>query len=262
MLSKANAILSLFSVDRPELSAVEIAELLGRPRSTVYRIVGSMTRAGFLDQDPVSGRYRVGLRLAMLGELARHSTSLQRVVYPALLRVSERTGEMTTLMVPSGDQGVTVDVVESYHPIRIPGHLGGRFPLHATAGGKVLLAWMPAAEAERILGRPLERRTGATIVNPVRLRKELEETRRKGYAVARAEWLDDVYAVAAPVRDHSGRVVAALAAASTGLRWKPAHIRAMTEAVVAGGREASRALGYSPAAGEDRRVPRRVGGRV
>jgi DNA-binding IclR family transcriptional regulator len=243
MLHKANAILALFSVDRPELAVVEIAELLERPRSTVYRILGNMAEAGFLDQDPVTGRYRIGMRLAMLGELARHSTSLQRSVFPSLLQVSEVTGEMTTLMVPSGGEGVTVDVVESYHPLKIPGHLGGRFPLHATAGGKVLLAWRPREDIERTLAKQLERRTATTITAPARLRKELETVRRLGYGVAKGEWLEDVYAIAAPVRDHRGQVVGALGAACPKSRWKQSHFKLMAEAVLDGATSATRALG-------------------
>lgn len=243
MLHKANAILSLFSEDEPELSAVEIAGMLGRPRSTIYRILGTMAETGFLDQDAVTGQYRIGMRLALLGEVARHSTSLQRAVYPSLLHVSEVTGELTSLMVPSGGEGVTVDVVESYHPLKIPAHLGGRFPLHATAGGKVLLAWRSRDEIDEVLAKPLERRTSATVTSAARLRKELESVRKLGYGVAKGEWLEDVYAVAAPVRDHRGRVVAALGAACPASRWRQPHIRAMAEAVLAGAAQGTKALG-------------------
>ena len=249
MLRKANAILSLFTPDTPELAVVEIAERLKRPRSTVYRILGTMAETGFLDQDPNTGRFRVGMHLATLGELARQSTSLQREVHPMLLHLSEVTEEMSTLMVPNRDEGVTVDVIESFHPLKIPGHLGGRFPLHATAGGKVLLAWRPPADIDRVLRQPLQAFTGKTITSVPKLLKELELTRRQGYGVSRGEWLDDVFAVAAPVRDHRGRVVAALAVASPPSRWKPAHIKKMATAVVRCGLDASRALGGGGGAG-------------
>jgi DNA-binding IclR family transcriptional regulator len=206
-----------------------------------------MARAGFLDQDPVSGRYRVGIRLANLGELARHSTSLQRVAWPSLCRVGEVTGETATLMVVSGREGVTIDVQESFHPLKIPGHLGGRFPLHATAGGKVLLAWQPRAELGRLLTAPLARLTPATITSMARLEKELEATRSRGYGMSAAEWLTDVYAVAAPIRDHRGQVVAAVASACPKSRWEPKTIRTMAKVVMDAGAEISRNLGYRPA---------------
>ncbi|MDX2057557.1 MAG: IclR family transcriptional regulator [Gemmatimonadales bacterium] len=245
MLEKVNAILALFSTERPELSVIEIAERLRRPRSSVYRIVARAAKAGFLDQDPVTARYRVGIHLAALGELARHSTSLQRVAYPHLLALAEASGgETVVLMVPSGAEGVTIDLVEGFHPVRIPHHLGGRFPLHATAGGKLFLAAMPDAEVTRILRRPLVRATRKTITEPAKLRKELDLTRRRDYGVAIGEWVDDLCAVAAPVRDYRARVVAAIGVACPSPRWSPKVQRALVTACVHAAGETSRALGY------------------
>jgi DNA-binding IclR family transcriptional regulator len=92
MLEKASAVLDLFTEAHPELGAPEIAARLRRPRSTVYRLLGRMAEAGFLDQDEATGRFRPGMRLALLGEVARQSTSLQRQAHPALVAVSEATG--------------------------------------------------------------------------------------------------------------------------------------------------------------------------
>jgi IclR family transcriptional regulator, KDG regulon repressor len=244
MLEKASDILSLFSTERTELPVLEIAELLGRPRSSVYRILNQMARAGFLDQDAVTGRYRVGIRLANLGELARHSTSLQRVAWPSLCHVGEATGETATLMVVSGKEGVTIDVQESFHPLKIPGHLGGRFPLHATAGGKVLLAWRPRAEITQLLSFPLARLTSTTLTSLPKLEKELEVTKARGYGISAGEWLSDVFAVGAPIRDHRGTVVAALASACPKSRWEPRTIKSMARVVMDAAADVSRSLGY------------------
>ncbi len=245
MLDKANAILALFSFERPELTALEVADQLGRPRSSVYRILSGMTREGFLERDPVTNRYRVGIHLAALGELARHSTSLQRVAYPQLLQLGEISGgETVVLMVPSGTEGVTVDLVEGFHPVRIPHHLGGRFPLHATAGGKVFLAAMAADEVAKILRRPLIRCTKKTITNPGKLRKELDQVRRLGYGTAVAEWVDDLCAVAAPVRDHRNRVIAAIGVACPSPRWTPAVKQTLVAGSLTAAERVSRLLGH------------------
>jgi IclR family acetate operon transcriptional repressor len=245
MIDKAASILALFTPDRPELAVIEIAALLRRPRSSVYRILGRMAQVGFLDQDALTGRYRVGIRLAGLGEIARHSTSLQRVAWPWLCKVGEHTGETATLMVLSGTAGVTIDVQESVRPVKIPSHLGGRFPLHATAGGKVLVAWKADAEVTELIRPPLERLTPATITSSARLVAELELTRSRGYAVSAGEWVADVCAVAAPVRDHRGAVVAAIAAACPAPRWEPKSIKLMAAVVTESGDRVSRALGYA-----------------
>ncbi len=245
MLEKVNAILALFSTERPELSVLEIAARLRRPRSSVYRILSRAAKAGFLDQDPITGKYRVGMRLASLGELARLSTSLQRVAHAQLLALGQASGgETVVLMVPSGVEGVTIDLVEGFHPVRIPHHLGGRFPLHATAGGKVFLAAMPSAEAERIVRKPLTRCTRRTITDPGRLRRELDLTRRRGFGVAVGEWVDDLCAVAAPVYDHRGQVVAAIGVACPSPRWSARIQRSLAAACIKAAGEASRALGY------------------
>ncbi len=245
MLDKATSILSLFSPDRPEIAVIEIAELLDRPRSSVYRILNRMAQAGFLDQDAVTGRYRVGIRLASLGELARHSTSLQRVAWPWLCQVGETTGETATLMVLSGTEGVTIDVQESFHPVKIPSHLGGRFPLHATAGGKVLIAWRSPAEIDQLVTPPLARLTPVTITSIAKLKLELELTKARGYGVSVGEWVPDVCAVAAPVRDHRGTVVAAIASACPAPRWEPKAVKGMAKVVMEGAAEVSRALGHA-----------------
>ena len=257
MLSKAASILSLFSAEHAELRAAEIVQYMRKPRSTVYRLLGDMVSVGFLDYDDGEGSYRLGIRLATLGDLARTSTSLQRLSHPALLELTAVTGELSVLMVLSGDEGVTVDVVESVHLLNIPGTLGGRFPLHATAGGKVLLAYLPESRLEASLTAPLARLTRKTITSRATLRRQLARVRKAGFAWQECEWLSDVYAVAAPVFDHRGDVVAAIGAATIGNRWQPAHARALTRAVVAAAARVSRAQGFSEGS-----TPGRRNGRV
>ncbi len=244
MLRKATTILSLFSQERPEWSAPEVAGKVRRPKSTVYRLMAQMAEAGFLDQDRATGQYRVGILLASYGEVARRSTSLQRVAYPHLLRATESTGESSVLMVRSGHEGVTIDLLDSYQPLRIPQHLGGRFPLHATAGGRVFLAWMPETDVDAILRGPLVCCTPRTLTGPAAIRRELALTRKRGYAIGDGEWVEDVCAVAAPIRDHRGAVVAAVAASSPRPRWSPKKLKTLVAAAVTAGQEISRALGY------------------
>lgn len=244
MLTKATTILSLFSTERPELSALEVAARIRRPKSTVYRLMAQMAEAGLLDVDPGTGRYRVGILLASYGEVARRSTSLQRVAYPHLLRATETSGESSVLMVQSGPEGVTIDLLDSYQPLRIPQHLGGRFPLHATAGGRVFLAWMPDAEADAILKGPLVACTPRTETSPAAIRRELALVRKRGYAIGDGEWVEDVCAVAAPIRDHRGAVVAAVATSCPRPRWNARAQKTLIAAALQAGQEISRSLGY------------------
>ena len=243
MLQKLSDVLSLFSPDRPELSVRDIAKPFRWPKSTAYRILARIEDAGFLDRDDRSGLYRLGIRLATLGELARHSTSLQRISTTALHRLSAETGETATLMLLHGPEGVTVDVVESYQPLMLPGLLGARQPLHSTAGGKALLAWAGPARQRVLIHPPLKRYTPTTITDVAELMHELDVSRRRGYTTVDGENIEDVVGVAAPIHDHHGNVPAALTVGGPRSR-ATALLDSLAVAVMAAATSVSAALGY------------------
>ncbi len=243
MLQKLSDVLALFSPERPELSVRDIAKPFRWPKSTAYRILARIEDAGFLDRDDRSGLYRLGIRLATLGELARHSTSLQRIASSALHRLSAETTETATLMILHGDEGVTVDVVESYQPLMLPGLLGARQPLHATAGGKSILAWSSTARQQALIRPPLKRYTPTTITDVGDLMRELELSRRRGYTVVNGENVEDIVGIAAPVFDHHGNVPAALTVGGPRSR-ATAKLESFAAAVMAAAASVSAALGY------------------
>lgn len=247
MLQKLNDVLSLFTPERRELTPSQIVDLLGRPKSTVYRQLSAMEEAGFLDRDEESGRYRLGIRLAALGELARQSTSLQRAAHPRLGELSEETDETADLSVLRDGVATTIDVVESHRPLMIPGLLGGRIPLHATAAGKVLLGWRPEEEVRRLLSVPLERFTRHTVTDVDTLLHELQRTRNRGFSTVNGEWVEDILGVSAPVRDHSGDVIAALAVGGPRTRLDiPTLEERLAPIVVRVATDLSRALAWVP----------------
>lgn len=204
-------VLGLFSPTRREVGVVEVAELLGKPKSTISRWLADMEDAGFLHRDSENGRYRLSLRLAALGELARHSTSLQRTARPHLEWLADETGETSNLTVLIGSEAINVDVIDSPRPIMHVGWVGRRLPCHATASGKVLLAWARQEAVSAVLARGLDRLTPETITDVSTFTAELARVRSRGYATAWGELESDLAAVAAPVRDHRGEIVAALA---------------------------------------------------
>lgn len=245
MLNKLNEVLDLFTPERRELAPLEIVELLGRPKSTVYRLLSAIEAAGFLDRDGDSGRYRLSIRFAALGELAKQSTSLQRIMLPALLRLSAETQETATLMILGDGEGITVNVIESHQPLMVPGLLGGHLPLHATAGGKTLLAWRSDEEIHALLSRPLRSYTRDTITDPELLWQQLEEGRVAGYTVVRGEWHSDIWGVAAPIRDHLGIVESTLTLGGPRSRVTEERFPALAEVVMRAAAAVSTSLGYT-----------------
>jgi IclR family KDG regulon transcriptional repressor len=242
MLQKLSNVLSLFSPAQPELGVREIARPFRWPKSTAYRLLGRMQQAGFLDRDQRTGLYRLGIRLARYGDLARHSTSLQRTASPAIHRLSADTGETATLMLLNGAEGVTVDVVESFQPLMLPGLLGGRMPLHATAGGKALLAWSTPERQRELLRPPLQRYTATTMTDPADVMRDLERSRKRGYTIVNGENFEDVVGVAAPIHDHQGDVSAVLTVGGPRSR-ATAKLDMMAEAVMSAAAAVSAARG-------------------
>jgi DNA-binding IclR family transcriptional regulator len=252
MLHNAMRVLGLFSPLRRELGVLEAAELLGEPKSNVSRWLSAMAETGFLDRDDATRRYRVALVLAAIGDTARQSTSLQRLARGELERLSAATGETADLVVLVGDEAVNVDAVESPRPIMHVGWVGRRLPLHATAAGKALVAWRDERDVARLLPRKLTRFTPATIVERAELMAELATVRRRGWSAAYGELAPDIVGVAAPVRDHTGSVVAVLAIGAPASRISRAAIKGAAVHVRAAADALSAALGHrAPASADD-----------
>jgi DNA-binding IclR family transcriptional regulator len=253
MLDKLNAILALFSVEQPEWSAVEVAQSLRMPRSTTYRLLSRIAEAGFLDLDAHAGRYRLGIKLASMGAVAQRSTTLQRAAHPVLQRLAAEAHETATLMVRGGWEGVTIDAAMSMQPLMVPGLLGTRMPLHASAGGKVLLAWMSDTERRTVVRSALAVHTQHTIIDPDALELELQRVRSLGYSTVRGEWAEGVYGAAAPIRSYSNAVVGAITMGGPRARVTDERLEALVQLVVHAAAQVSMAIGFS----EDQRDKRR-----
>ncbi len=244
MLRKAMDVLNLFGGERRELGVLEVAQLLNKPKSTTSRWLSDMEAAGFLERDVASGRYRISMRLAALGELARQSTSVQRIARPALEALTAATGETSNLVVLSGREAVNVEMVESPHPLKHVGWVGRRMPLHATAAGKALIAWLPPKQIRSLIKAPLAAHAKSTITTVTRYLRELETVRARGYAIAVSELEDDLSALAAPVFDHAGAVVGALTISAPITRVPRSALGGVAPTVLNAARTVSAALGY------------------
>jgi DNA-binding IclR family transcriptional regulator len=244
MLQKAMAVLELFTPMRREIGVVEAAELLHKPKSTVSRWLAAIAEAGLLERDPSSGRYRLSMRLAVLGEIARDSTGMQRLAHPCLEKLTAQTGETSSLTVMVRSEAMNIDAVLSPRPIIHVGWVGRRFPCYATASGKVLLAWRDAAVVKRLLPRRLPKLASRTITSIEEFHHELARVRDHGYSTAWRELEDELAAVAAPVRDHTGEVIAAVAISAPVSRVPMKALGALARAAVEAADSLSSQLGY------------------
>ena len=198
----------LASEGRP-LTATEINASLNLPVPTIHRLVGNLEAEGFLIRHIDGRSYQPGpkLRQMMQGVIRFwHQDLPQRDV---LIRLNQRLGETCNLSIPDGDAMLYIDRVETHWPLRIQLHVGSRVPLHATAAGKLALSQINDGKLERYLKRTeLHAYTAQTITDPDRLRDELRQIRQQGYSTDTGEFVPGMIAMAVPVLDRSGQLIA------------------------------------------------------
>jgi DNA-binding IclR family transcriptional regulator len=191
---RALVVLDAF-VKSPELGTNEIARRTGLNASTVSRILATLAEGGLVTHVEETGRYRLGSRLMVYGNLVHSRLDLRQSLRPLLEILAERTGETATLSAPSSPDAVTIDFVQAPGSVVSVAELGRPSIAHATAAGKVGLAF---GRAELPPGR-LRRFTEHTVTDRARLEGELDDVRRQGFATARGEREPDLNAIAAPV---------------------------------------------------------------
>jgi IclR family transcriptional regulator, acetate operon repressor len=236
---RALAILVAFSTARRELGVTELAAELGMHKSTVSRLLAVLQARGLVRRD--GDRFSPGPELARLGALAATSLAASQVAREPLQRLADATGETVNLAVRQGDQALNVHQVQTAHFVGMTDWTGRGAPLHATANGKVLLAFGEGGPA-----RELVRLTPRTITDPAALRAELEGVRRLGYATAVEELEIGLHAAAAPVFDSLGACIAAVSL--SGPSYRLADLDAAGTACAATADEISSELGFRRAA--------------
>ena len=251
-LSKGLLMLGLFDAEHREWTLNEIVVQIGLPRMTAYRMARTLQAAGYLVHDPVTGRYHLGPALLATTYLSESYAQVVAIARPYLESLVEQTGESATLAVEVDGVAVCVDMVITARPNRRDVAVGRIIGDTANAHGKMVAASKPAAERERIANLPHAQLTPNTITDPHALLRELEKTRREGVAFDMEERNLGTCAVAAPLRDQMGDVVATLAIIVPTGRFGPEERDACAAAVKATAASLSAFLGH---AGADRRSP-------
>jgi IclR family transcriptional regulator, KDG regulon repressor len=261
-IERAVSILNAFSPEDPELGVTELAERLGLHKSTVHRFMVNLDAAGLVERTPRTGRYRLGLRIFELGGLVMQQMNLWDEALPFLEGLVHDTGETGHLAVLDGGEAIYIERVEARRALRVPSAIGRGYPAHATNLGKVLLADLPRERVAQIVDeRGLAAYTPHTITDLEGLEAELERIRALGYAVDNEEYDEGLRCIGAPVRDHSGHVVAALGIGGPVTRITPDRVGELAELVMTAARGLSRRLGahrsgaYAPAALRVRTTP-------
>jgi IclR family acetate operon transcriptional repressor len=230
-----------------ELGTNELARRIGLHPSSVSRLLATLAAAGLVEHVEASGRYRLGLRLVGLGNAVLARLDLREVARPHLRALAEETGETATLSAPGDPDAITVDFVQSAASVQSVARVGRPSVAHATATGKVALAF---GSVELPAG-PLAAFTGRTIVDRRALARAVEEARARGWALAAGEREDDLNAIAAPVRGSHGELAAVLGVQGPASRFDEDAMTRTLEPLLARARAVSDALGWRPTAKEE-----------
>jgi IclR family pca regulon transcriptional regulator len=215
-LERGLSILSAFSGNHPVLGIADLARAVGLTKSTTHRYVATLVKLEYVQQDPETRKYSLGPRVVDLGFAAIDSMELTRVAAPSLQALADETGYTVSMALCDGPDVVYVDRRRSGRrrtplAMDLNLHIGSRLPAYCTALGKAMLAHKDAATLREILDRTdMARRGPNTLTNREQLMAALAKVRQSGVAVNNEELAPGLRSFAAPVRDRTGEVVAAI----------------------------------------------------
>jgi len=243
-LQRGLRLLQLFSESPRGLSAKQVASLSRLPVSTVHRFLMNLENSGFLSCDG-EGNYRLGIACFAIGQATLGQLDIRRLSLPFLRELNQQTRETIHLTVRHGLSAVYVEKLDSPEPLRIHSRLGASVPLYCTAVGKVMLAFMPQEERDRLLPELQVRRlTPNTVGNLQELQTELYRVRKNGYACDMEEHEMHIRCVAAPIWDHTGSVQSSLSITAPLVRMPVTRLRQLAPLIQNAGLQISRELGY------------------
>ena len=208
-IRRAVAVLKAFGPGPAQLTAPEISQRTGLNRSTVYRLLSALEHEGLIVADR-AGHYRLGPDLAILGTLALRQMNLRDVALPHLRALAERSGETADLEILHGASVLIIEEATGDHLLSASSNIGTLYPAHCTSTGKLLLADLPPAALDAILARPLVGCGPRAITDADKLRDDLRTSLARGYATSYGELEAHLHAIGAPIRDLSGRAIAAI----------------------------------------------------
>jgi len=209
-VSTSIRLLKAFSEEQVEIGISDLAKRLGVAKSTVHRLAVTLVAGGMLEQNPDTGKYRLGIALFRLGSLVRQRMTISNEARPLLRDLREKVNETVHLAVLDGSEIMYVFNLESTHALRMRSDVGVRKPAHCTAEGQAILAFQPAEVFERVVDHGLVARTPQTVTEPQALRKVLDSVRARGCAIEDEESELGMRCIAAPLRNDAGEVVAAI----------------------------------------------------
>jgi DNA-binding IclR family transcriptional regulator len=246
VLGKAAALVDVLA-EWPESTAAELAELTDQPRSTVYRLLDSLQRLGWVEHGSARGRFRLGMRLFRIGSTVAGRFDERRAAMPVMEQLHEITGDSIFLAVRRDWEAVCIERLDGNRVQSLALRVGGSLPLHAGGVSRALLAFEPEEMwSAYVRSRELDPFTANTIITASGLFENLRHVREQGYAISDQDVTVGIGAVAVPVFDHRRQVCAALSISGARDAVIGESRRRMVELAVDAAQRISQALGHVP----------------
>jgi DNA-binding IclR family transcriptional regulator len=244
-VDRAATILELLAHEG-ESGVTEIAAQLGVHKSTAFRLIATLERRGLVEQNAERGKYRLGVGILRLAGATTARLDVVQEARPLARALAAKTGETVNIAVLSEGAALYLDQVAGGSSLQSHNWVGQRIPLHATANGKVLLSGLSDQQIASAVGSRLRSYTPTTITSLKRLTAEIDEIRAAGHAVVVDELEQGLTAIAAPLRNVHGDVIASLSVSGPTFRFDDEKLGAAVEQVVEAADEICRRLGWQP----------------
>lgn len=226
------------------VGVTDLANELGLPKSSVHRLLSTLEGCGYVTREPRDQGYVVGPALIQLGSIVSLDREVRSVAAPHLRELVETTREVVHLGVYDRGDVVIIEKLDSPQPVAPQSRVGVRAPSACVATGRALLAFQPTREVERVLDSQGSDNTCRTTTERKEFRALLEDVRRDGFAVNRSSWREGVCGVAAPIRDHTGTVVASVGCCVPEMRFGDQQLQELQASVVQVAAAISAGLGH------------------
>jgi len=247
-IERAAALLDILGRHSHGISLRELSAQADIPKGTTHRLLGSLAFFGYVQQDPKTRNYSLGFKLLELSNRVLHQLDFREQARPLLMELAEKTSETVHLVVMDKFEILYVDKLEplDLSGLRMASRIGSRTSAHSSAVGKVLLSVLPEHGLEEFIRKAgLPRKTANTITDPGQLKQHLQTVRSQGYAIDDEENETGVRCVAAPIRNQSGRVIAAASISGPATRISKKHLRgALRDEIIRAGDTISWRLGF------------------
>jgi DNA-binding IclR family transcriptional regulator len=245
-VERALQIMECFDDEHPERGISDIAQAVSLHKATAHRIVTTLVNYGYLERVEDGQKYRLGLELPNLGYKVLRRMDLRKEAVPFMKQLVAEWDETCDLSIFDQGEVFYIEIVRGNRALTISAAVGQRLPVHATASGKLFLAYLPEEQLHDIFSRAMVAFTEKTVISPDELRRQLDEIRRQGYAVDYEEFEHGVCAIAAPIFNRSGKVIAAIGGPSPMSRMTSDRITQMAEAFKEAAKGISNRMGYRP----------------